>query len=1148
MRSIFQNKQLFIAIVCFLCVLCRIPMAQAQSHMLGTIGDKVISEGDLLSFGLELPKGFGPDVIWSVKGLPGEASFSDIPAFPGAEGFGMGTRGGRGGRVIKVTNLHRTGPGSLHDALLVNEPRIILFDVSGVIDCPLPTGGWLLKKSHRLYAANAPVTIAGQTAPGAGITINGLLNLAVGDGGECVDDVIVRFLRLRAPFHQGSEGDNLRAGGDRAIFDHLSGAWGSDENFDLSNLRNATIQWSGIEEAAGYGSPWDPHLDRDGDGMLDHWEMKVVEESSTGNIKDFVLDVRPGDDLDEDGATNLEEHNKASNPLIVGTEPFVEWDFNHDSDNDGLADWWEQKAIDASVTDGVAALADIGPDDDLDGDLSSNYEEYKVGTNPLEAPKHNFGMIMGYKGKDISLHHNFFAHHKIRTPLSGVETLDHRNNIIYNCGLGLTWHPMQSNQQRPGELFRTNIVGNYFKVGPNSPKKDEDHKYYNPFIENGRSVVYSNDNYFDMLDEPQGNLDIFNSNRKFIYNGGPEQRVDLPYPVLPIETDNVLDAYPKVLAHAGCLPKDAITTRNVEEIKTRTGKWGKEFPENGLLQGLSPANPPADSDDDGMPDQWEIEHGLNHNDGSDYNTIVKGGDSSLNYKGKTISGTENRYKGYTYIEYYINEKADQLILEELYENELDETSLPGFNLTSQPVLSWNPDYDQAGDYEFVIQASDGAQTLSETVRVKVGNTNRKPFIYHIMEDGEGGSINQYKGVTIEPGEQLFVEFYVKEPDQDDYTVSVENGPGGGNLTDTNQVRTNLKGEGTYDVYTYIWSPAIEDVGWSNTITFIATDSEGQSFSRGFKLTVNEFQGQLFTVQSQASEGGSLLPNGEITVKEGENITVFIKSDNDYRISDVLVDGLSVGAQAVYTFSDVSGNHNIQGQFVYSPGTIGGLILKMSFDENMEDTSGYGNHGVVLDQSFLPELTFDRFGNPNSAYEFDGKDDFIEISDTSAFHSSEYTMAAWVNSRSDYGNGGSSGQFIISKGWTGNSIDVSLGWDKIYTSGKGYPCSEDGVLKGLENQWIHIAVVKGNELAHFYVNGEPKGSFETYPCEGNGSSLKIGARGAYPVPAALYFNGKIDDVQVFNKALTVDEIKKLYGGNSGELDPIKPPTNLRGLSQ
>jgi hypothetical protein len=1114
--------------------------AGVSSHILGTVGYQSAKEGVPLSLEFIPPEGLGPDITWWVEGLPEGAVFSSAPAFPGAEGFGMATRGGRGGRVIKVTNLNPDGPGSLHDALLVNEPRIIVFDVSGVIDCPPPAGEWLLRKSHRLYAANAPLTIAGQTAPGAGITINGQLNLTDGDGGNSVDDVILRFLRLRAPFHQGSEGDNLRAGGCGAVFDHISGAWGSDENFDFSNLRQATVQWCGVEESAGYGSPWDTFIDRDRDGMSDHWEKMAIALDENTLYADFVLDFLSEDDPDMDGATNLEEYLIGSNPFVPGTELSPEWSFHLDTDNDGMADWWEKMVIDHSDIDDIETLEDVRPEDDLDGDFSTNLEEFLAGTDPLKGPTHNFGMIFGYSGKDISLHHTFFAHHKIRAPLSGIEILDYRNNVIYNCDLGMDWHPLYMNQQRKGELFRTNMIGNYFKVGPNSEKLMNENVYYNPLIASGKSFIFSEDNYFDMLDDPQGFLDIFDSNRAFIYNGGNDERADFPFPAAPVTTHAVLDSYEQVLAHAGCLPKDAVTIRNVNEIKSRSGKWGKTPPDGGLMEGLSPEPPPLDTDNDGIPDEWETVHGLNPNDGDDIYTIVKWGDSVLTYNNIPVPGTENRYHGYAYIEYYINELADRLILDALYKNGLDETHLPGYNQTPRPVFIWSPDYVQAGDYEFTVHASDGESMVSETIHVRVEDVNRAPFIYHMLTDSDGRSISTHLWQTIEPGDQFFVKFHVQEPDGQQYEVHVENGPADGVLTETGQSRNDLKGGGTYKTYTYLWSPGIKDTGWSGRINLVVTDDRGDSYSQEVKLSVSEPSGEMFTIHSISGNGGTINPSGEIFVKEGKNISFFIQTKNDYQLQELLVDGQSVGKQFEYVFDAVSEGHTIEARFTYAPGTLGGLIIHLPFDGNMTDVSGYGNHPSIISEAHAPQLTTDRFGNPDSACDFDGLDDFILIPDNSSLDSDEYTVSAWIFSRKELSNGGSTGQYIVSKGWTGNSIHLSLNWDKMYTSGDGPTYSEKGVLSGLENKWVHLAVSKGPDGVAFYLNGELKGSAPGSPCESNDSDVKIGARDAYPGPGAFYFGGKMDDVLVFNKALPADEILNLYQMQGGATLPVPEP--------
>ncbi len=176
-----------------------------------------------------------------------------LPAFPGAMGFGALATGGRGGRVIKVTTLNRDGPGSLQEALNQNEPRIIVFAVSGIID-----GGF-----DPIEVTYGNVTIAGQTAPGAGITIQGRL---YGAYDFAVNNIIIRHLRIRprdisdysqAVDNQYDAVQFSRNG--RLILDHISASFGADETIDLYSASDVTVQWSTIAEASINGEPGGGH-------------------------------------------------------------------------------------------------------------------------------------------------------------------------------------------------------------------------------------------------------------------------------------------------------------------------------------------------------------------------------------------------------------------------------------------------------------------------------------------------------------------------------------------------------------------------------------------------------------------------------------------------------------------------------------------------------------------------------------------------------------------------------------------------------------------------------------------------------------------------------------------------------------------------
>lgn len=163
------------------------------------------------------------------------ANGAELPAFPGAEGFGAVSIGGRGGKVIKVINLNSSGPGSLQAACAAQGPRIVVFEVGGVIRGDI--------------AIQHPfITIAGQTAPSPGITIEGRL-LSRPEPWRRLHDIIVRFIRIRPPPTTGHDGDAVQLPDtERVILDHLSLSWANDEAIDICHASEFTIQWSTIEE------------------------------------------------------------------------------------------------------------------------------------------------------------------------------------------------------------------------------------------------------------------------------------------------------------------------------------------------------------------------------------------------------------------------------------------------------------------------------------------------------------------------------------------------------------------------------------------------------------------------------------------------------------------------------------------------------------------------------------------------------------------------------------------------------------------------------------------------------------------------------------------------------------------------------------
>ncbi len=189
--------------------------------------------------------------LWFAVILPVLVLGADaVPAFPGAEGFGAGTPGGRGGKVIFVRNLDDSGPGSFRDACEMKGPRMIVFRVAGIVD---------LKKAIRISEPYA--TIAGQTAPGDGVCFRG------SEISIRTHDVIMRFIRSRPGDISEGEVDAINIAGDsrNVILDHCSATWSIDEALSPSGaISDVTVQWCLIAEglnkshhskgAHGYGS------------------------------------------------------------------------------------------------------------------------------------------------------------------------------------------------------------------------------------------------------------------------------------------------------------------------------------------------------------------------------------------------------------------------------------------------------------------------------------------------------------------------------------------------------------------------------------------------------------------------------------------------------------------------------------------------------------------------------------------------------------------------------------------------------------------------------------------------------------------------------------------------------------------------------
>ena len=474
---------------------------------------------------------------------------AQTPAFPGAEGFGMYTTGGRGGEVYHVTTLDDNGDdkhpieGSLRWAVKKKTVRTIVFDISGTIH---------LKSELKVNTGN--ITIAGQTAPGDGICVADFPFTI-----SC-DNIIIRFMRFRLGNEalkkdpEAHEGDGLSSmDHHNIIVDHCSISWSIDECCSVYGGQNITVQWC------------------------------IVAQS-----------------LRNSG------HKKGA---------------------------------------------------------------------------HGYGGNWG--GSGASYHHNLLAHHDSRTPRLGPrpgtqtrEQMDMRNNVIYNwCGNGCYG----------GEGMKVNIVNNYYKPGPGTAKRSTvvqqriasinirtseytKHdtsspnqwdvmwhvwgKYYVSGNVNSKHNNVTNDNWtYGMYNQ----VDANGNDGTYTQATKDSMRVNLPIHFQSVTTHSAEQAYEQVLAYAGAsLHRDWVDDLIVSDTRngkaTYTGKADGDNP--GIIDSqddnrptdasddwqawpvLANAAPLTDTDQDGMPDEWENANGLNPNDKAD--------------------GACDSDNGYTNLEVYLN--------------------------------------------------------------------------------------------------------------------------------------------------------------------------------------------------------------------------------------------------------------------------------------------------------------------------------------------------------------------------------------------------------------------------------------------------------------------------------------------------------------
>ncbi len=212
--------------------------------------------------------------------------YSQQIAFPTAEGYGKYTIGGRGGKVCEVTNLNDSGEGSLRAAVEASGKRTVVFRVSGTISL----------KSN-LEIKNPYITIAGQTAPGDGITLRGrpLIIRA--------DEVIIRYIRVRLGDESGDATDAITSRfTNNLILDHLSASWSIDETLTVYQGTNTTVQWCIVTESLyesnhtkgsdhGYGGIWGSNYSTFHHNLLAHHSSRNPRFVSGAGNTDYRNNV-----------------------------------------------------------------------------------------------------------------------------------------------------------------------------------------------------------------------------------------------------------------------------------------------------------------------------------------------------------------------------------------------------------------------------------------------------------------------------------------------------------------------------------------------------------------------------------------------------------------------------------------------------------------------------------------------------------------------------------------------------------------------------------------------------------------------------------------------------------------------------------------
>lgn len=520
--------------------------------------------------------------------LPSFAQYDYLPSFPGAEGFGNITTGGRGGKVIHVTNLDDSGEGSLRWAIGQSGARTIVFDVSGTI-----------MLQSELPIRNANLTIAGQTAPGDGICVANFPFVIK------ADNVIIRFMRFRLGNEalktnkSAHEGDGL-GGMDRKkiMIDHCSVSWSIDECLSVYGSHDITVQWcmatqslvnSGHSKGAhGYGGNWG------GAGASYHHNFIAHHGSRTPR-----LGPRPGTQLDErmDLRNNV-MYNYAGEGCYGGEAMTVNIVNNYYKPGPATPTGAKGKRM---AKPGIRTF------------------DYCIKADQLKATAANYNKVKGTSLTTCKL--------KVKSDDTGVLTFEGDDNEYVIDVEDLS---IQVDGQRVA--VSTNDWGKCL------------HKWGSYYIDGNVNPVYQ-----DVTDDNWG-VGLFSQvdkGSKVDYHNATEEnlRAFVPMEYVGVTTHSAELAYERVLDFAGAsLHRDEYDAMMVNDARTGSASCIISGIGKGLINSqdevvyadgstgwpkLESLEAPADTDGDGMPDVYETANGFDPADATDGPAVAENGYTNL---------------------------------------------------------------------------------------------------------------------------------------------------------------------------------------------------------------------------------------------------------------------------------------------------------------------------------------------------------------------------------------------------------------------------------------------------------------------------------------------------------------------------------------